>query len=126
MARRLIGEPLPALVVEQALLLIAAQALRAHRRPVARVGQVDARLDDHLEDVRHVVLGPRRHPAVHHVEIEPAVVVVVEELGAPAPAGVGGSGLARDVAEGQVPVVAPEEVTFLHVLVGDVRHVHVE
>ena len=100
------------LVVEQPLLLIAAQALVPHRRPVARVGEIDARLGHHVEDVRNVAVLARRNPAVDHVEIEPAVVVVVEELAAPAPAGVVRPGLPRDVGEGQVAVVVPEEVAL--------------
>ena len=124
--RGLIAERLPPFVVEQPFLLAPAQALVPHRRPVARVRQVDAGFDNHLEDVGHVAVGPRGHPAVGHVEIEPPVVVVVEELRAPSPARVGRAGFTRDVGEGEVAVVVPQKVPLAHVLRRDVGHVDVE
>ncbi len=129
-ARRLVAER-PALVVEEAVALVAGEAAFPHRRPVAHVGQVHALAQDHLEDQRHVALRPRRHPAVDHEEVEPAVVVVVEELPAPTPPGVVSAGLAGHVGEARAAavrrraVVVPEEVALAHVVVGDVGDVDV-
>ena len=125
-SRRFFFEQLSALVVKQLLFLIAAQALVSHGRPVARVGKIHAGAHHHGEDVRDVAVFSRRDPAVHDVEIEPAVIVIVEKFSAPTPSGVIGPGLARDIGEGKIAVVVPEEIALAHVVVGDVGNVDVE
>ncbi len=126
MTRGLIHEVLSVLVVKQALFLIAAQALVPHRRPVSRVRKIQARLYQHFKNIRHVALTAGRDPSIHHVKIQPSIIVVIEKFGAPAPAGVVGSGIAGHIGEGEISVVVPEEIPLAHVIVGHVGDENVE
>src|ERR1041385_281032 len=119
-------EYVTALVMEQPFFLVAAQRFVADGRPIARVGEINIRLGDHGENVRHVTFFSCRDPSIHHVEIKPSVVVIIKKFASPAPACIVRAGLTRDVRKGKIAVVMPEEISFAHVIIGNVGDVDIE
>src|SRR5438105_420685 len=111
----LILEQLTLLVMEELLLFVSTETLVAHWRPVPCIREVDSRFRHHLENIRDIALFSGGYPAVHHVEIEPAVIVVIEKFRAPAPAGFSRAGFARYIRECQISVVVPQKIAFAHV-----------
>ncbi len=124
--RRFIFEDVAVFVMKQPLLLITAQRLVPDRGPIARIGEIHSGTSDHFKNIWHIAFLAPGHPAVHDIEIEPAVVVIVKELSGPSPARIVRAGFTRDVGERQVPIVVPEKVSLAHVIVSDIRDVNVK
>src|SRR5688500_19286338 len=51
-ARGLLGEALTVFVVEETLLLISAEALGPHGRPVPEIGEIDVRSEEHTSELQ--------------------------------------------------------------------------
>src|SRR5207244_7085054 len=99
-----------AVVAEEAVSLVAVEAVLADVDEEA-LGRVLASTDavEHVHS--DVVVDRPRDEAVHAVEVEPPVVVVVEKGGGPAPLRVPHAGGVADVGEGAVAVVVVEGAT---------------
>ena len=101
-----IGEGAVAVIAKEAVSLAAVQAVRADadQSPRLRVASTDAL--EHVES--NVVRNLAGDEAVGGVDIQPAVIVVVEELRPPAPLGVADPGRVAQVGEGAVAVVVEQ------------------
>src|SRR5215469_16775485 len=112
--------------MEELLFLITAQALVSHGGPVTRIGQVQVRPHDHGKNVGNIAFWAGGDPTVRNIEVEPAIVVIIEELRAPTPSGVRGARFPRDIRKSQISVVVPKKIALSHIVISDVRHINVQ
>src|SRR6266404_6078974 len=96
-------------VAEEYLAFVAVEAVLADVEEGARAF-VEASTDAFEHVHSDIVENGARYKAVHGIDVEEPVVVVVEELGAPAPLTIADAGAVADVGEGAVPVVVEERV----------------
>ena len=123
---RAFGHEAAEFLVKKDVALVTGHRIAGHVRPFFSVAEIYAFLEHKVQQLVHIIFGAGGDETVGYIQILQTVVVGVEKLRAPTPAGVAAAGFGRHIRELKVAVVFPQHIAFVQIRLRHIGDINIQ